>query len=51
MWFERPDIIKVLFNISIDNFKYQFTQGMWFEESGMTNVLFDIQTNSRAYNT
>ena len=51
MWSERPDIIKVLFNISIDNFKYQFTQGMWFEESGMTNVLFDIQTNSRAYNT
>ena len=51
MWSERPDIIKVLFNISIDNFKYQFTQGMWFEESGMTNVLFDIQTNRRAYNT
>ena len=34
---------KVLFDIQINNLKYQFTQGMWSEEPGMTKVLFDTQ--------
>ena len=41
MWFEEPDIAKVLFNTRKSNLTYQFSQGMWSEESGMTKVLFD----------
>ena len=40
---------KVLFNTYINNFKYQFTQGMWSKEPGMTNVLFDTQQNDMKY--
>ena len=32
---------KVLFNIEINNLKYQFIQGMWSEKLGMTKVLLD----------
>ena len=43
MWFEEPDIAKVLFNTYKNILEYQFTQVMWSEKLDMIKILFDIQ--------